>query len=101
MCSVHSLFIKLLQKLRAALISQMPCGRSLGDASVITLRSRIYIKVTRMNIRGGGATMGSIGGYVFTTILLGHEIEGVELFHEAATEIESDTMLLTNSLQWV
>ena len=67
MCSVHSLFIKLLQKLRAALISQMPYGRSLGDASVITLRSRIYIKVTRMNIRG--ATMGSIGGYVFTTNL--------------------------------
>ena len=45
----------------------MTCGRSLGDASVITLRSRIDIKVTRMNIRG--ATMGSIGGYVFTTYI--------------------------------
>ena len=47
----------------------MPCGRGLGNASVITLRSRLDIKVTRTNIRE--ATMGSIGGYVFTTQIIG------------------------------
>ena len=64
-CALCTDICQTVHKSRAALIIQMPCGRGLGNASVITLRSRLDIKVTRTNIRE--ATMGSIGGYVFTT----------------------------------
>ena len=64
-CALCTNICQTVHKSRAALIIQMPCGRGLGNASVITLRSRLDIKVTRTNIRE--ATMGSIGGYVFTT----------------------------------
>ena len=64
-CALRTDICQTVHKSRAALIIQMPCGRGLGNASVITLRSRLDIKVTRTNIRE--ATMGSIGGCVFTT----------------------------------
>ena len=64
-CALCTAICQTVHKSRAALIIQIPCGRGLGNASVITLRWRLDIKVTRTNIRE--ATMGSIGGYVFTT----------------------------------
>ena len=64
-CALCTNICQTVHESRAALNIQMPCGRGLGNTSVITLRSCLDIKVKCTNIRE--ATMGSIGGYVFTT----------------------------------